>query len=424
MSEQISVIIPTEIVNDKEVTIVEWLKENATETQEGEVIAIVETSKMNVEIVSPASGFLKHLCEFGDDIAVGAEIAYIESVLSTASNEPQDKAEENIESLLESSPVRFSKKAKKLMIEHQINPALFSSMSVVKESDVYVFLQDGNQVRLKEKPVPVRPVQKTEQLNGKKPSRAKRTEIDNLRAGQDQSVKSFITTLVPFSQPPIIERYLLDNRLSILIFETAKLLQQFKEFNAYYSSGFLCEHDSINIAFAIDADFGLKTLTVANADQKSFGEIQADVEALINRYLENELNSEDFRQASFTITDLSSQDVFCFDPLLSQKQSAILGIGASYNIPGHDLAIATFVLSFDHQVTEGKRASEFLAELKKRYLGHIMSYGEKEMLEKEVHCGSCYRSLQDLKALKAKLLSHYLTPSKTELICSICLNGW
>ena len=57
MSEQISVIIPTEIVNDKEVTIVEWLKENATETQEGEVIAIVETSKMNVEIVSPASGF-------------------------------------------------------------------------------------------------------------------------------------------------------------------------------------------------------------------------------------------------------------------------------------------------------------------------------------------------------------------------------
>ncbi|MGH2960780.1 MAG: biotin/lipoyl-containing protein [Solirubrobacterales bacterium] len=62
----------------EEATIVEWMHEIGERVEQGEVLAIVESEKAEVELPSPASGFVaRYLVEEGGTILVGAEICVI-----------------------------------------------------------------------------------------------------------------------------------------------------------------------------------------------------------------------------------------------------------------------------------------------------------------------------------------------------------
>ena len=421
MSKKNFVLVPTETVNDQEVTLVEWLRENGTKVIDGDAIAVVETSKTKLEITASASGILIHNVKIGEDISVGSAIGYItHSINNEEITSPIESVKSNIdtEALFELSSVQFSKKAKALILSKKINPKEFFSLPIVKESDVLKFLEktmpeNNNKV-----------LSQSINIQGRKQNRAKRTEIENLTIGKNQSIKSFVSTLISHPCFSPHNQDFNDIQLNVLIFEISRLLKKFEEFNSYYDNGLIYVYPCINIAFAVDAGFGLKTLTIVDANKKSFEEIRIESQNLLDKYITNTLDSKDFQQASFAISDLSTHDVFCFDPLLSKKQSSILGVGSLYQILGNDVAIRTLTLSFDHQVTEGKRAAEFLSEIKMRLMSHIESYQKQPTKNIDVHCGSCYKSLSELKKIKAKLLSHLITATKTELICSICLNGW
>ena len=74
---QIPIVVPFEIVNYKEVTLIEWVRQSGEPVSKNETIAIIETSKMNVDLSAPADGFLKHLHKIGTDIPVGEIIGYV-----------------------------------------------------------------------------------------------------------------------------------------------------------------------------------------------------------------------------------------------------------------------------------------------------------------------------------------------------------
>jgi pyruvate/2-oxoglutarate dehydrogenase complex dihydrolipoamide acyltransferase (E2) component len=61
-------------------TIVEWVKNVGERVEEGELLAIVETEKVETELSSPASGVLTaiHVAE-EDTVPVGTVLATIES---------------------------------------------------------------------------------------------------------------------------------------------------------------------------------------------------------------------------------------------------------------------------------------------------------------------------------------------------------
>ena len=78
------------------------------------------------------------------------------------------------------------------------------------------------------------------------------------------------------------------------------------------------------------------------------------------RYLRDELKLEDLAEGTFTISDLSSYGVMHFVPVLNHRQAATLGICAERAGTGHfDL-----VLTFDHRLSDGMRAGQFLGELR------------------------------------------------------------
>jgi len=73
-----SVILPKVDMDQESGTIVEWLKQDGEAVEKGESILIIETSKVAMEVESPASGILRIVQgEAGEDIHIGTVIAYV-----------------------------------------------------------------------------------------------------------------------------------------------------------------------------------------------------------------------------------------------------------------------------------------------------------------------------------------------------------
>ena len=128
-------------------------------------------------------------------------------------------------------------------------------------------------------------------------------------------------------------------------------------------------YKEINVGFAIDINKGLKVLKVANTSVKTVLEIELEIMELSNRYIDENLDITDLTDIGFTVTDLSAEGVAFFKPLINMMNSAILGV-SSIDEKLHSCMLS---LTFDHRVTEGKLAAQFLGELK----GRIESYQSK-----------------------------------------------
>ena len=111
---------------------------------------------------------------------------------------------------------------------------------------------------------------------------------------------------------------------------------------------------------AIDIDDGLKVFTLYGTDKMDLNQVQDTLSEGLYKYLRKNLSVKELTGSTFTITDLSLYGIDRFIPLVNKNQSAILAISSI------DKTLDRFNLSmsFDHRVTEGKLASQFMFELK------------------------------------------------------------
>lgn len=61
-----------------EATISAWLAADGAQVNEGELLYVIETDKVESEIEAPATGVLRHGASVGDTIAVGDLVGTIE----------------------------------------------------------------------------------------------------------------------------------------------------------------------------------------------------------------------------------------------------------------------------------------------------------------------------------------------------------
>src|SRR5207247_2570732 len=105
---------------------------------------------------------------------------------------------------------------------------------------------------------------------------------------------------------------------------------------------------------------------------------------------------ESLAGGTFTITDLSGEEVFHFLPLINQGQSAILGVGAEVFLPPGRDGMFTLTLAFDHSLSEGRQAARFLKELSNRLQHYEATLGRlpsAESASEEPCCCECLRPL-------------------------------
>lgn len=375
------VYIPIEDLIDDFVIISKINIDNFTHIEKGDVICEFETSKAVFPLVSPESGYIELKFTDKDEVKPGEVFALIHDNIDHLNIHKLNSAVKNKEENSSNSSAKkmipsFTKKALELMKNHGLSEEIFHGKDLVKEADVLLHMNTLPDCK-KNKPA-VRSLSgsfkiPTDTKVVTLPSQ-KVMEIQALTNDQNLITSNFCVKIkLPANffcgeQTTAFDN--LKNNLTPLILKhLCTLLKKFKEFNAFYLDNCVHYYNYINIGYALDLDKGLKVANLGDLSNKTYSEIVSLLFDCVSKYIRESFSIKDLSGTTFTVTDVSAEDVLFFSPLINKFQSAVLGISSI------DSDSMTFLLNlvFDHRVTEGKKAAQFLKELKNEIESKIHS---------------------------------------------------
>lgn len=448
------ILVPLLAVNDTTLTVVEITRANGTKVSKGDLIMVFETSKTTYDVEAQSEGYIQYLCETDADYEVNAVVARIYSeeaeamaapvsagpagsrvappVSRAAVARPVSAAPSLNGHKVESAAVPywegetiFSYDADALIASSGIDKAAFKGKDFVTARDVREFLQPASGKTASANPAVASKAAVPVEVDPSKAvlqrlSSAKRREIEYLSdvqsTGLTSTVNTYIETEGIFIHINPALKYLKDSLLPVILYEASRLLADFPLLNAWYNGDGIAVYKHVAPGFAIDIDKGLKVVKIAQAGEKSIGEIESDILRLSGSYLDDTLQLEDLTDISFTITDLSAEGVAFFRPLVNKTNSSILGVSAI----DEKLQRCVLSLTFDHRVTEGKSAARFLKELKERLESYRPADGA---IHRDIACFKCHKTLRE--DLGATGFVRCVTPDGKEgYICQTCLKGF
>lgn len=469
MNAGVPILLERDNVNDDVVVLAHWFVKDGEKVDAGTLIAEIETSKANVEVLASHSGYLHWSFAEKAELPLSDPIGHIlpeplpaGSLLaslpkSSAVAPPQSAksssvvAETSVADRAGAEKVRpshkdslifmastgyvqqISHKARELMKAHDLSEERFAGIALVRAEDVLELLH-GKPVE-KVSPVKTRETS-SEGETGRRPqnlsrlpvtevplSRMKRSEAKSLAGGAKNTIPSSVSvTCLTRGLRAALEAdpALAGNVGALVVYECARLLRKYPSFNATHSSGTMLSYDQVNIGYAVDDGRGLKVVVLRDCDQKSLREITAELRELVLNYLEDKLTPAQIGDGTFTISDLSGIGVSSFAPLISEGQSAILGVGGEQFVPGNRDGFYTLTLGFDHQLSEGRTAALFLNDLKDRLLHYEKAVMKDVPKLEAIVCARCGRGSADLPDEKSYMVQSAVPPG---YLCNICMVG-
>jgi pyruvate/2-oxoglutarate dehydrogenase complex dihydrolipoamide acyltransferase (E2) component len=358
MSEPVAVPVPQINPNDEHAVVVRWHIEKGARVRTGQTLVTLETTKTTFDVDAPQDGFAFFEHEPNAELAVGAPVVWIAATADPF--EIPSQLSRSLDPLRPAPGERFTRKALKLIKQHGLTAADFPGEGRVDAATV-----EAAVARRSPQPAPafadVEPLELT-------PSKI--TEIQTLSRVYEQVVPSTVAVALMCERMERRARRLAAEHgpvsfLEICIHEAARLLTDWPELNAFYAAGGAWRHRSVAIGFAVNLGKGLRVPVVRDTARLSLRDVARAVRDLSLRYMRDELTIDDVVGGTFTVTDLSAEGVVHFVPVLNDRQSAILGLTAERSgARARDL-----VLTFDHRLSDGMRAAQFLAALRDRLEG-------------------------------------------------------
>lgn len=156
----------------------------------------------------------------------------------------------------------------------------------------------------------------------------------------------------------------------ILMKFCAKLLLDCPLLNGSVEKDAFVMHDWVNIGFAVALPGGLMVPNIKNVQNKGLETIARERADLVARTRGGGLSPDDMTGGTFTISNLGMMGVDAFTPIINPPEVAILGVGATREIPvvkNGEIVIrpvATLCLAADHRLVDGADAAEFIARLR------------------------------------------------------------
>lgn len=154
----------------------------------------------------------------------------------------------------------------------------------------------------------------------------------------------------------------------LLIKAVAIALQKHPLLNAHYDGHEYEQCDDINIGVAVALDDGLAVPTVPNVVGQSLSQLKTVFHDRVDRARNGDIDT--LAPGTFTITNLGTDGIEYFTPVLNVPEVAILGVGAqstrlTLNGEGEIEEVVELPLSLtiDHQTVDGRTGAEFLSTL-------------------------------------------------------------
>ncbi len=124
----------------------------------------------------------------------------------------------------------------------------------------------------------------------------------------------------------------------------------------------------VHLGVAVDTPRGLVVPVLRDVDQKSIIQISVELTDISERARSGDLELQDFRGSSFTVTNLGGMGTGHFTPIIHHPNVAILGIGRAEPRPvwsdaldgWESRSVMPLSFTFDHRVMDGADGARFM----------------------------------------------------------------
>ena len=365
-----------------------WHKRAGEAVSRDELIVDIETDKVVLEVVSPASGILSEVLKSEGDVVLSNEVlARIEESdgVVTSSEAVSTKVEPDM-------PVGGSMvnpAAKKLADERNIDLSLVSGTGkggrITKEDVVnYAPLEDSSEASQEESEPAV-----VEQIFTGGERVEKRVAMTRMRsriAERLMSVTQSTAMLTTFNEVDMSAMMGLRKQyqdeftkihngtrlgfMGMFVKAAVEALKRFPLVNASIDGTDIVYHGFQDIGVAVSTDRGLVVPVLRNAENMSIATVENAISSYAGKARDGKLTIDEMTGGTFTITNGGVYGSLLSTPILNPPQSAILGM---HKIQQRPMAMDGQVvvrpmmylaLSYDHRLIDGKDAVQFLVAIK------------------------------------------------------------
>jgi pyruvate dehydrogenase E2 component (dihydrolipoamide acetyltransferase) len=119
----------------------------------------------------------------------------------------------------------------------------------------------------------------------------------------------------------------------LIVKACAVLLRANPALNVSFGGDKLLIHQRVHVGIAVAVDGGLVVPVVRDADQKSLTQVASEASALIGRAREGKLAGDDVGGGTFTVSNLGMYGIDQFTAVINPPEAAILAVGAAIPEP-------------------------------------------------------------------------------------------
>jgi pyruvate dehydrogenase E2 component (dihydrolipoamide acetyltransferase) len=400
---EIEVPMPKLSMTMEEGELIAWVKQEGDQVRAGDVIAEVNSDKVEMEVESPADGTLvRHAAAEGDVVPVGAPIATLateaEDLLGGILGPPEGEAGgEGNRAGQGAMPAPAAAEAPS-GAEPDAAPAADGPRPVVPAArrratelgvDLATVTGTGPEGLVRVADVesaagapqpqpPVAPGADVEEV----PLSAMRRVVARRLVESMQSAPHFYLTVTVDAEPLLAFRAELNRQLAprdeglkvsvndLIVKACAVLLRASPDVNVSFGGDKLLRHRRVHVGIAVAVDGGLVVPVVRDADQKSLTQVAREAGELIGRARAGKLAGDDVGGGTFTVSNLGMFGIEQFTAVINPPEAAILAVGAALPEPvATDDGVEVrrrmrLTLSIDHRALDGATGAAFLQRLK------------------------------------------------------------
>jgi pyruvate dehydrogenase E2 component (dihydrolipoamide acetyltransferase) len=425
---EIEVPMPKLSMTMEEGELITWVKQEGDQVRAGDVIAEVNSDKVEMEVESPADGTLvRHAAAEGEVVPVGAPIATLATeaedllggLLGPAEGDggatpapavdnrehaasgsatlphrggepgpgslqaaPEAEAPEapapEAEAPEAAGPRPVVPAARRRAAELGVDLAAVAGTGrdgLVRVGDVEAAAAPAPAVDHRERA----PSEDVEEV----PLSAMRRTVARRLVESMQSTPHFYLTVAVDAEALLEFRAELNRQLAdrgedlkvsvndLIVKACAVLLATNPDLNVSYGGDRLLVHRRVHVGIAVAVDGGLVVPVVRDADQKTLTQVAREARELAGRARSGRLAAEEMGGGTFTVSNLGMFGVEQFTAVINPPEAAILAVGAALPEPVVTAEGAVEVhrrmrltLSIDHRALDGATGAGFLAQLK------------------------------------------------------------
>ncbi|CCF56872.1 hypothetical protein KAFR_0B05760 [Kazachstania africana CBS 2517] len=364
-----SVEVPPMAESLTEGSLKEYTKSVGDFINEDDLLATIETDKIDIEVNAPISGTIKKLNFNPDDtVTVGDELAQIEpgetSKEQTTSTETKSQPEplksEEKDQVAKSSPKKENKPsaaAPEPTPKKETKPSATST----KNDDASFTSFSRNEHRVKMNRMRLRIAERLKESQNTAASLTTFNEVD----------MSSILEMRKLYKDEIIKNMGIKFGFMGLFSKACVLASKnIPAINAMIEDDQMVYRDYMDISVAVATPKGLVTPVVRNCESLSVLDIENEILKLSHKARDNKLTLEDMTGGTFTISNGGIFGSLYGTPIINMPQAAVLGLHGIKERPvtvnGQIVSrpMMYLALTYDHRILDGREAVTFLKTVK------------------------------------------------------------